>query len=1111
MSIVRELLGKVLRATNLTEPDGRPLCQYRIDERTHAELRHTLRTGLAVSGTPDRTTGAALCLFIAEQFCESYQGGPWAWRDALDTLDYRGHYTALYEPLMDALEGFWKRPLLRLAGQREFLVTLACEGGLPRWLLRDTRVVHFARYLRELMEASERYRRSAANFAASTQGLLPRSLRNETVFEISARLVDAIVALRVRGSALDATSIADLPLRIDGEVAGRLVRGLLAERLEILNEDAQPFWVETFLDAEDELRLHRRLSSMPSATAAALAGQLGIDDEVLPPRIYLHLRTSSGDRVLSAIATRIHGTGTGFSIELIDKRGIERTDDVVGDVLLSATAGGADLACVSLPGGHALDGVTPWVFEGGPRAPRHALLSVGTLRTRADSVVLAVVRASDVIPQADAKLEGWGDLVPTSRRVLWVSGSVGVTNDDEVTLVVTHQAAADSASIVLLGAMHPSAVFGSHAWRGVPQVRERIADGTVRRSRDVHVEWRLQQVGAPWIRLYANGDREHKGCRFGAGYLRVLRGGETLFRTGCVILPPELTITVHPRTAAGGIIAIKSKEVVDAGIASMPSVTYSSDRDGDLLRLTFETSMSPPPPFVTLFLRFAGDGESRVRMPFPARAVVFLGPGDTVLRPNARTALSMVSAVRARAITPLSREHFVLEMKTATTRWEAIAALSPIAEGTFELPLDAVRGLLSAELPGDRLDDVVRVRISIDRGVQAAQPPEIQIGWYDVGLTEEIVAGGAVLSLNDPTGSIRDRAALSVRVRPLTEHDAAEEELLGDGSMWLLDTSRREQGAWLVIGRLGDVVRLRPFLHIVRSGPPRSASGALEAAMELPRPRRMTELARAVRDIRANLGDPQWCIVRGFIHSLGSVPPPTFDLVRAIAQEPEAAILSLFFSTPDELDHIWDGLQHLGCVWWLLPVRAWISAARTFEEWLAAKAAALAGAGMSPAEIAVATLDAVTTRGVRRGPFLSAIFAFIHERLAMMPKPLGPSTLSQAGALRTLLETQERQALLRRRANDRWPDSWSPRSAVAALNIPRGALDNEWIGSDAPWRISVYDAPVVAAAITVFDAHVDDELSFRLRRIRAFDDAWFDLAHATTLTRLLASYEDNGQ
>src|SRR5690606_2710317 len=133
----------------------------------------------------------------------------------------------------------WNRELLRFATGRAFLVTLACEGGLPLKLVRrETAALrHFFKDLLEEVRIFGPMGVPARDLAERTAVRLPRRLRNEVVYELTGNLATAIWRLqREVGDSTNPVETLDrirpgwreeLPLSVDDAVARALLNNLL--------------------------------------------------------------------------------------------------------------------------------------------------------------------------------------------------------------------------------------------------------------------------------------------------------------------------------------------------------------------------------------------------------------------------------------------------------------------------------------------------------------------------------------------------------------------------------------------------------------------------------------------------------------------------------------------------------------------------------------------------------------------------------------------------------------------------------------------------------------------------------------------------------------------
>lgn len=183
--------------------DGRPLYAYKCGENEYEQFKEKVRIQLprALRRTEDRRFAAMFCLYAAETFRRRHTGGSWTWETIFAEIDcHTPEYPLLYTWIEKGLQHF-KRPLLRSRnGDREFLLTLACEGGLPLRLLHNENA-HLSRYFRELLTAYHRERHVPGGDAPElarqiAARYLPASLRHEVVFKLSGDLIQAIIDLQ---------------------------------------------------------------------------------------------------------------------------------------------------------------------------------------------------------------------------------------------------------------------------------------------------------------------------------------------------------------------------------------------------------------------------------------------------------------------------------------------------------------------------------------------------------------------------------------------------------------------------------------------------------------------------------------------------------------------------------------------------------------------------------------------------------------------------------------------------------------------------------------------------------------------------------------------------
>ena len=241
-------LTRFLQKRDLERPDSAtPLYAYRCSDAEFNELADVLRSGTRPPvGYYERVTrvGAALfCLYSAEWWRRTHERGPWKWAGILEGVGWGGiSFPRLYEVIEEGL-GYWRRPLLRVGPNRGFLVTLACEGGLPLRLV-TSEGTSLRYYLLAVLEEFQLYGSAGytpEELAARASELLPRSLRQDVVYRLSGQLIDEIWQLqrKVGGASapvreLDRTDPGwrgRLPLLVPDDVARALLNPLVESRI----------------------------------------------------------------------------------------------------------------------------------------------------------------------------------------------------------------------------------------------------------------------------------------------------------------------------------------------------------------------------------------------------------------------------------------------------------------------------------------------------------------------------------------------------------------------------------------------------------------------------------------------------------------------------------------------------------------------------------------------------------------------------------------------------------------------------------------------------------------------------------------------------------------
>jgi hypothetical protein len=319
---------------------GSPLYAYRTNDSEFAELRSLIRTVSRQPVNPDRLSQddcAVFCLYAAEWWRRNHEAGPWKWEGILEEIAWAGTpLLKLYPIVFRGLE-FWKRNLLRTRDERNlFLVTLACEGGLPLKLL-GKESARLRTFFREALEEFQYFHRSGETPAAIVARLserLPRSLRQEIVYQLAGTLVQRIWELQQKlGDSKNPVEALnriepnwrdELPLRVEDVTARLLLNNLIedASRVAAAVSGGPQIVTNIRQDGEGWL-LEAEFKTPPRMTESEVVQLLTVRSQEIPPRLQLELVDSDGDRTVCGILSRFSTTpDSAFVIESVGKESI---------------------------------------------------------------------------------------------------------------------------------------------------------------------------------------------------------------------------------------------------------------------------------------------------------------------------------------------------------------------------------------------------------------------------------------------------------------------------------------------------------------------------------------------------------------------------------------------------------------------------------------------------------------------------------------------------------------------------------------------------------------------------------------------------------------------
>jgi hypothetical protein len=1122
-----DLLRNFFAIRKLARPDGRPLYAYRCTLGEGEEIRQHLVAVLASTPAASRLaagTEQLFCLWAAEWWRRNHEHGRWRWEELLSALGAEaygpgnGGYPQLLTIVGNGLRA-WNRDLIRTAHGRAFLVTLGCEGGLPLKLvtreggrLRD--------YFRSLLEELRTYggTLSAQELAERNQHRLPVRLRQDVVFALSAQLTDAVWRLQQEVRDADDPVAAldwarpdwriDLPLDLDDRVARALLTNLFDQAARLATGGGGRIRFHRLLvPAGDGWSVHGRWS-LPSALQEEEIRQLfSIGDAVtIPQRLELRFREDTGGAGVLALGIRRNGNGAA-RFELQHLPAAQRLNEgaaALGARDLILRIGQETWESRNFPGAAEL-GTGTWTFAsaGQERGEPAELQGEDSIRVRSPEAL--VVAPEELTPalEAGATCEHVGEAC--GRKVFRVTGTVRFADPDGTSASVRAGAAGaiDGSEFLLCGGVLEIGPSGLRCHRGPPTLRERKAGGAwvdVPRHR---VQWLSDIPGSRWT---AGADP------IGRGRLRLVEDGEIRFSATVTVVPPSIAIRFIPRAdGTGGTIEIDRSGADQVLVVAGSGVRSTVEPRGDTYRVVVEAGAGAASE-LSVDLEWRGRGRARLRLPAPIYRAGFALPGGAPLPPAAVVPMGRIAGARAVVIAPHAgcALHVEGDLRGGNVRNGAIAMIrhpmDEIAPGCYELDLAEIeRTLLHS------LDAAVDVEAFVRLRIQSNDLPdlpmtELRVSRFDLDLEAEedgdhVRLSEASLCFVAPPDVERLRLEAVSLLDPGS--DPIELERAG-GARWQLPPGGVSRPL-LITGWDGGWARTRP-LSLGTSGAPLEENCTALAALyqEPPAVPRKVILQSVVERLKGSADDGDWPIVDGMFRWSESIPVATFDVVRSVAADPEAAALAAFRIPDAYFSTLWRELETLPFWWKTVPRSAWDRAIQTMVDGWRRELATLGAHAESlrPGDLLGEMLGRAINRVTRELPWIEAALAVTRSRVLGEPIPghihflVGEDYLAGSlGDLRKLRDscpalTTQQDSALAVDDLDTLLERVAQEEAGRTLVVPRSG---QWRTEH---RASHVNAPVIAVAAALWDVELTPGQLRTLRRIEDVDSGWFEESYS---------------
>jgi hypothetical protein len=930
--------------------DKRWLYRYRLTDAAFNKLQKDLGERRDVAALESGSWPGLFVLWAAEWFRRCYRGGGHRWVDLTGALGMVEDQTRLRQITVKGLKA-WGRPVLTARTAREFLGSLAREGGFPaaaiadggRGWAQDVLKAIVAPLLGEPVAGEDR----ARELASAQRTRLPQLFQDDEFIALCADLALAIVELRrdadVPAAHAGLPTVAwlgvhrpdwreRLPLITGDRAAEALLAGLMTveavsgagvgvERLLVCEADGWHEAVRLTLDGGVDSAAMRAINPAEGRLRAFAGGEMA---RILPGELAMLDPPAVGGRTWTARATR-------------RARGVQRLPFAT-PIELDLRAGEQRVARIGLPAGKPRRGaVLVGVLEAGTDTAPSTLriTGSGSGQYAAEIVYLQVPESWTVTATSGETVLSLGHGVGATH--LWrVTGGAYVTDDaGDCFRIRCGQAGDQSSRIELIGT--------TPAWAEVTGDADLF-------------------VGSPLVRL---------GRGEGSLYLRAI--GERRWQPAPHVLPvgqyeigwrserillDRRRIAVLPATA----------ELVGGGSPQNPSYTLAGWGDCSLVpgsdapvepveagaRWRTRRTGQAPVHWFSASVRWPGQPELVVRINHPCAATLARWDGQ-VLPNRARLTLpdlrDLVAIGRGRV--QLMGELVDRGVRrTAEMRWDVMD----------ELPMSSIAGdIASLLLPA-----------SIDAEVRLGMHDGSETFWHVRQFAVELLKGpGGIVASR---GIVVDGAELVGRAiaDPTSEISFGVYSLLSDANHRPVPLPEALAGDWLVYLRAGDTVLSRPLFHrgtIAAQLP----AGAIARAMTNP-PGHLLDAALLDVLQQVVIHDPEADAIvvdlLALVASLRGLPPATFRVLELLVRRPGLLTKLAIAASPDQREAVMALSDALPFAWCTIPSHWWQEAQGSAFD---ANCALLAPLGSDAPRYAKEALDTITTALIECEPLLGPL------------------------------------------------------------------------------------------------------------------------------------------
>jgi len=952
-----EWVRKLLDDRELPTVDGRPLYQYRLSDAEFSELEKTLRLASLLGVRHIKAMlgwDAAFVIYAAEWWRRKYSGH-WGWEGIFGSIgiDFTELAVGSRNDLIEGGLRRWRRQVRTSTGYRNFLGTIATEGGLPLHQLSDSGSGGWLK--RVLVPVLRKHIEKGHSLSALVEAYcdyIPRGYRSAELYQILADIAAAVAELREKYTLagmespitfLDKSNPKwreQFPLPIDDASAKSLLTELIdaAAKATVDLGDRVPFECNRYLinaeTHEPELVAEMDLPTFVSLQAIGLDASEGN----LPPTVDFEVCNSGGKSttwcrgVLTTFRERVMFKLSGRNFKV-------KGEDAIGCLKVRIKARGQTLLEFEVPGGELVNTETPWLFKKDEAKWRLHSTATGSVK---DSDALIFSPESFDVHVVD-DLSAATLMASMFNGGLWkISGTIICT--DGIDQFRFNTGKVDTSSMFRLSGQKftfrsnpvdvfigPPVLFETNSATGQSSKSygRRIIAKAVGRASDTCTNISTLSAGVYTVKALD-------------------QANNVLFAQTVGVLSREFKYTLAPDLddVNRGCILLNGIGELEVAV-SHEGVTASLEDDEK--RCCIKLFASPQPPSSIQVSLLAKNQSSNIVLsfPYPSRGAMLFDAMDKLVPPLKALNLEDIHGHRIKVFN--DRAHLAARFALTITLVDRALTRADLKDVFIKIPLNLrgdfnelavsdwismVKTLLGL---GKTIDAEVRIALSLGSDELLA----VNIRRYEHHLTREVSEGLVQVRSQDLREMKNDVLEVTEVLAFNLDCPEAEPITLSSKSsegvyvgVWEFMPWIREPGPWIIYPSPNSPLKLRPLLWTVARDDLENFSAdrqsdSLAAAINVPEEiSRRSAIASALRSMAVEFDHSNWRYLDELWHQTTHLPLATFDIWQVAIQEPQFMAALFVKSRTDILERLEDELP---VIWELVSKADWELALQEFK------------------------------------------------------------------------------------------------------------------------------------------------------------------------------------